>query len=499
MAEQRLAGTLPHEMATASWGAALAGVLQAGDLVFLTGEMGVGKTALARAIIRALTHADAHVPSPTFTLITPYEEARKPLWHADLFRLNAPEELYELGLIEARDDHIVLVEWPDKAEGLLGQANVHIHLQHHGDGRQFELSCAASEIGRFNGVYARHLTRMSFLLEHYPTPSQATLAPITGDASARAYFRIEDAGQSHILMDWPQGPDGPPIHQGKSYSQIVHLAEKADDFIQMVRWLRQNGFSAPQLKAHDLEAGLLLLEDLGNVTCVDLLGQPAHAHFYFEAIAVLAALHELPAAPQLAVYDSSVLTFETELFLDWYLPAHGISVSDDARAAWRTIWADLCADCLRLPAVTVLRDYHSPNLLWLAERQTHHRIGLIDVQDALAGSPAYDLASLLLDARIDVEDTIFNRSFQHYISQRFGQDEQHAQQFELEFWMLGLQRNLKIAGIFHRLAERDGKPAYLNHMPRIEGYLRQSLYANPALAPLVAWLQHYAPGLAWVD
>lgn len=518
MAEQRLTDRLDHEIATASLGAALAAGLRPGDLVFLTGEMGAGKTALARAIIRALTSADTHVPSPTFTLVCPYEEARKPLWHADLFRLNAPEELYELGLIEARDDHIILVEWPQRAEGFLGDADIYIDLDQLGDRtRGVTLSCENEErFQSFAYLWGRHQARMNFLQNNISVDRpDIGLDPITGDASARAYLRVywpdQSAGPkitksgeptaetSKILMDWPQGPDGPAIYDGQSYSRRARLAEQLCDFTNMVAWLGARGFSAPSIEAENATSGHILLEDLGSTSCVDLIGTPAHQHFYFEAVAVLSALHACPLAAHLASYDADVLTFETELFLDWYLPAHEQTVSDSARQAWRDIWAALCAAQLKLPAVTVLRDYHSPNLLWLSDRQSHHRIGLIDVQDALAGSPAYDLMSLLLDARIDVSAEIRINGLDQYCRQAFADDAAQRHQFEAEFWLLGLQRNLKIAGIFHRLAVRDGKPAYLKHMPRIEAYLRQSLEGSESLVPIKNWLTTHAAKVPWLD
>jgi len=508
MDEQSLTGILSSELATASFGAALAAVLQPGDLVFLTGEMGAGKTALARAIIRSLTGPDTHVPSPTFTLVTPYDEARKPIWHADLYRLNAPEESFELGLVEARDDHIILVEWPERAEGLLGTPNLTLTLSHHG-ATERAITLMGHEPQQFDLVraaWARHQARMHFLDTHSVASDRPYLDPITGDASARAYFRLTSDTHTNIVMDWPQGPDGPAIYDGQSYSQKAHLAENVVDFTTMVQWLTAHGFSAPRIDAQDESHGLLLLEDLGATTIADISDPAIRDHFYFEAIALLAALHRLPPAPDRASYDKNVLTFETELFLDWYLPAHDVTVSDEARRHWRQIWHGLCLDVLHLPAVTVLRDYHSPNLLWLAERQSYHRIGLIDVQDALAGSPAYDAVSLLQDARIDIDPALTQRGLQQYCQLAFAEGHEtsepgaldYSAQFTREFWLLGVQRNLKIAGIFHRLARRDGKPAYLKHVPRIETYISAGLEHLPEMDAIRDWARQYAPSIDWL-
>jgi N-acetylmuramate 1-kinase len=177
------------------------------------------------------------------------------------------------------------------------------------------------------------------------------------------------------------------------------------------------------------------------------------------------------------------------------LPAIGIQISEEARQAWKDMWHKIVYRDLTLPSVTVLRDFHSPNIIWLGDRQASQRIGLIDVQDALIGSPAYDLASLLQDARVDMDHVQEEIGLSRYCEwRRLSADV--AAQFRDEYDILGVQRNLKIAGIFHRLNTRDGKPHYLNHLPRIEAYLARGL-ARPALAPLREWLVDYAPTWDW--
>ena len=190
------------------------------------------------------------------------------------------------------------------------------------------------------------------------------------------------------------------------------------------------------------------------------------------------------------------MAIETSLFLDWYLPDLGIEIDGSARLQWMEMWRALARFSDSEPRVCVLRDFHSVNLLWQPHKQGRHRVGVIDVQDALAGPAAYDVVSLLQDARIDVPRPVSDRYLNHYVERRFGADAGSARRFREAFAILGLQRNLKIAGIFVRLALRDNKPQYRAHLPRILNYVQTNL-AHEAAAPVRRWLETHAPD--WAD
>jgi hypothetical protein len=222
---------------------------------------------------------------------------------------------------------------------------------------------------------------------------------------------------------------------------------------------------------------------------------------------VLVALRRVPVPDRLPLpdggtyelpdYDRRALAIETDLLLDWYWPAtKGSPVPDDVRSQFRSLWDDAFEGLAEMPRGWLLRDFHSPNLMWLPERQGIARVGLLDFQDALRGPWAYDLVSLLQDARLDVPATLEVHLFEHYCRE-VGRAESDfdRQAFALAYAALGAQRNTKILGIFARLARRDGKPQYLRHNPRIWGYLARDL-EHPALAALAQWYDcHFQPSL----
>ncbi len=326
-----------------------------------------------------------------------------------------------------------------------------------------------------------------------------------GDASTRAYERLTLNGASYILMNSPQRPDGPPVRDGKPYSAIAHLADNVTPFVAMAQALRARGFSAPAIVAADRAAGLLVIEDLGSELVV--AGKPpAPIEARYEvATDLLAALHRqalpevLPVEPgedyALPRYDMAALLIEAELLVDWYLPRLDAKLAPAKRDAYGALWRDALLPVLATPATWVLRDYHSPNLLWLPQREGVARIGLLDFQDAVLGPAAYDLASLLQDARVDVPERMEIALLARYAQARRAADPGFdAPVFARAYATLAAQRASKILGIFARLDRRDGKPQYLRHMPRVWGYLLRSL-AHPALAPLAAWYRANVPAL----
>jgi tRNA threonylcarbamoyl adenosine modification protein YjeE len=493
---------LEDEEATRRLAVDIANMLEPGDVVALSGDLGAGKTAFTRAVIRHLASDETvAVPSPTFTLLQTYELPRLTLAHADLYRLSDASELEELGLDDVGDKAVVFVEWPDRVEGLLPPDRIEVALTLVPDRGPQAREATVTGLG----ASAARIERLA-LLRRFLADSgyaQAERHRMQGDASTRLYERLTRGDHRAILMNAPRRPDGPPVRDGKPYSALAHLAIEVTPFLAMANALRERGFSAPQIYQADLENGFVILEDLGSEPVV--AGDPPRPieERYAVATDVLVALHtqalpgELRVTPgrtyTLPPYDLGAFLIEVELLLDWYLPRAGIEVTQERRNEYVGLWRDALAPVLDHDKTWVLRDYHSPNLLWLAEREDIARIGLLDFQDALIGPPAYDLASLLQDARVDVEEALELRLLTRYVQARRERDPAFdATRLTGDYATLAAQRASKILGIFARLDRRDGKPQYLRHIPRIRGYLRRSL-AHPTLAPLAAWYDANLP------
>ncbi len=497
---------LADEAATTRLARDIADILKTGDIVALSGHLGAGKSLLARAMLRRLAENPAlEVPSPTFTLVQSYEtRGGDLLLHADLYRVRSPDELDDLGLIEDLERAITLVEWPDRAGGRLPAGRrldivIEVDPENPETGRIATLSGGVLWRARLAiAIGARRLIDAVGW-------SEANREFMLGDASSRAYERLtRENGDTAILMISPPRPDGPAIRHGKPYSAIAHLAETVDAFVAMDKGLRSLGLSAPEILAQDLSTGLLLIEDLGPGLVIDADGPIPER--YEAAARLLAEMHRhtlptiLPVAEArdhvIPDYDREALTIETELVLDWYAPhIAGVALPAVTRAEFGRIWDRLFDEVFETPATWTMRDYHSPNLIWLPDRVGHARLGLIDFQDAVLGHPAYDLVSLGQDARVDVPAALELRLLAAYAGARRGNDPGFdLAGFARAYAILGAQRNTKIAGIFARLDKRDGKPGYLKHLPRIEAYLRRDL-EHPALAELKAWYQAHLPKL----
>src|SRR5450631_1800232 len=260
--------TLANEPAMHKFMRDLATVLEPGDLVTLSGDLGAGKTTFARALIRHLA-ADQTiaVPSPTFTLMQSYELPRFPLVHADLYRLSGPGELAELGFEDASEDAVTLLEWPDRAGSHLPPNRLDVALTL--SPQQAETFRQARITGY--GTFAPRAERIAVIRAFLARSGfgEAGRQYVQGDASTRAYERLTLDGASYILMNSPQRPDGPPVRGGKPYSAIAHLADNVTPFVAMAQALRARGLSAPAIFAADRAAGLLVIEDLGRELVVD--------------------------------------------------------------------------------------------------------------------------------------------------------------------------------------------------------------------------------------
>jgi N-acetylmuramate 1-kinase len=493
---------LANEIATAHLMADLALLIGPGDVITLTGDLGAGKTAAARAMIRYLAGDDTmEVPSPTFTLAQSYDLPAFTLVHADLYRVSDPIELEEIGLSPWPEGVVVLMEWPERAVGALPADRIDIALSHR---PALGPSARAAEItgyGKAAAQVARLETLRKFLADSgYADAKRRRMA---GDASTRSYARLIRGDGVVILMNSPRRPDGPAIYDGKSYSAAVHLAEDVKPFVAMANGLRERGFSAPSIRHADLDAGFLITEDFGSAGFI--IGDPPApiVERYQAAVDMLAALHAkpqpemLPLAPQVSytipAFDTDALLVEIGLMLEWYLPDRGVELDDNKRAEFIAMWRDLLGKPAAANKTWVLRDFHSPNLIWLGERTGIGKVGVIDFQDAVLGPAAYDLVSLLQDARIDVPEQLELALLPRYIKARRVSDESFDPAGFAELYaIMSAQRNTRLLGTFARLNRRDGKPQYLRHQPRIWTYLNRSL-AHPTLARFRDWYSANVP------
>jgi len=304
--------------------------------------------------------------------------------------------------------------------------------------------------------------------------ADAEIEVIPGDASFRRYFRLKA----------PVGKDGP------GQAMLMHAPPPHEDpepFLKVADWLHGQGMRAPQIYASDPAKGWVLLEDFGDDRMRDWidLNPEGETAAYERAIDALVELHQRPAGP-FPAYDMPTYAREVALFTEWFCPAQGLNVDD---VGYAKAWDDALAPLLDAskPRVTVLRDYHAENIMLLGDPAAKAEQGLIDFQDALVGLAAYDVVSLLQDARRDVSPELEAAMLERYrAGAKAGSD------FEADYALLGAQRNAKIVGIFSRLDQRDGKPRYLTMIPRVWEAMERDL-AHPALAPVAEWFDQNVP------
>jgi N-acetylmuramate 1-kinase len=461
-----------------------------GMLIKLQGELGSGKSTFARAFIRALAKPNDSfdVPSPSFALVQLYENLRIPVAHVDLYRISNADEIAELGLSELLANHIVLIEWPELLDKSPTEHTLSLKFTGTGEARKILLEAGGSWLNSLK----RNAEIEQFLSATNWNMSERVF--LEGDASSRRYEMLYLNNKNTILMDMPHRPDCPPVKDGKPYSSIAHLAEGLKAVVDVNRQLVDVGYSAPKIESFDLEVGLAVIEDLG----VNVYGRMMHGGELMdepmrEAVAVLADMTTKTWPSTLPKYDTAAQLIEIDLLPTWFWPyVHGSPAGPELNTSFEKIWRKLLPFSSYKNPHWVMRDYHSPNLIWIPERHGLARVGLIDTQDAVLGHPAYDLASLLQDARVDISFEWADELYRYYVSLRQGRDNFDAEKFSVAYAVLGAQRATKILGIFARLAKRDNKPAYLKHMPRVSRYLARNL-EHPALVELKDWYQQFMP------
>lgn len=495
---------LRDEASTARLMADIGLLIGARDVITLSGDLGAGKTAAARALLRYLAgNAELEVPSPTFTLAQTYDFGTFPVLHADLYRIRSPQELEEIGLSPMPDDTLTLIEWPERAAALMPPDRIDLTLQ--ADDADNPDVRTAIIVG--HGAAAATVARLHELRDFLDRSGHldSDRSRMAGDASTRSYARLNKDDVSFILMNSPARTDTQLIYNGKSYLAAVHLAEDITPFVAIGDGLQQRGLSAPVIHHTDMDAGFLISEDFGMEGVLGAGTPPGPIRDRYEAAAdVLVALHgeTLPATlpvrdgkPDYAMpsFDVPAMMIEVSLLLDWYLPDRGVAVTSAMRQDFLTLWQGLLADALAVPSTWVIRDYHSPNIIWLPERTGIQQVGIIDFQDAVLGPPAYDVVSLAQDARVDVSEQLEIALVSRYVRGRRAADAAFdPAAFAQSYAMMSAQRNTRLLGVFARLNRRDGKPHYLKHQPRIWNYLQRAL-GHPALSDYQRWFVANVP------
>ncbi len=340
---------------------------------------------------------------------------------------------------------------------------------------------------------------------------RARRAPLPGDASTRRYERLTaENGLTLMLMDQPPAVESPPCdpawsperRRAEGWNAVARLsAGRIEAFAAVADQLRTLGLSAPEIVALDAPRGLAVLEDFGDALFARVLEtEPGRERdLYLAAVDALIALHAAPPPAVLTgpggdwpllAYDETALKGGAALFVEWYpqLKPH-VVLDADALAAWDRAWAPIIARGAEGATVMAHRDFHAENLIWLPERDGAARVCMIDFQDAVRAHPAWDLHSLLQDARRDVPPEIERLAIDHYLTARPDLD---RDAFLSAYRALAALNEARILGIFSRLIVRDGKPRYRRFLPRMWAHLTANL-ADPALVEVRAWFDRYVP------
>ncbi len=487
---------------TVKLGEALALALRPGDVLAVSGDLGAGKTTLLRALIQAFSDDLAlEVPSPTYTLLQSYDGAnfRFPLHHADFYRVNSPDEIEELGLGEHQQNGALLIEWPEKANGALPAHRFDLHLESKGEARTATLSSTDDNM-------RKRLTRLCAIqdfLHDCPHDVKARRF-LQGDASPRAYERLTlKDGKSAVLLNALAQPDRSVGEHRLNYMKVTHLApnDAIAPILALGAELRQRGFTVPEHLHYDVDGSLLIQEDLGSGFIAE--NSAPVLQRYQAAIDVLVALHQQDwpqtakgpanAQHQVPVYSREAFQTEAKLFLEFFLPTlTGRKTDPVIEASFRSAFDGLFDSLDRSPKTWTLFDFHSPNAMWLEDRDGLRRIGLLDFQDTRQGPEAYDVVSLAQDARVSVPVEMEHNLLERYLQARATDKKFDAETLKVDYAICGAQRATRILGVFARLAHQDGKPHYLQHIPRVSDYLERCL-VHPKMKALKVWFDNNAP------
>tara|TARA_Y100000590_G_scaffold470226_1_gene662894 strand:- start:7136 stop:8611 length:1476 start_codon:yes stop_codon:yes gene_type:complete len=459
-------------------------IIELNDVIILNGKIGSGKTTLARHIINRILQIDiSEIVSPTFNLYQVYENNNQKIHHYDFYRIENDIDLHEIDLAESFDEGITIIEWADKYKNYLPDSYLEIEISEIDEGRVYKLRGCGTFKDRIN----KHNSLVHFL-SNYKKPINK-VEKIRGDASKRVYKRLYTQEDSLILM----------VYDKKEKKENPSkLSTQIHDYVSICKYLREINVRAPKIYAVDYENQFLVQEDFGDLKYSDIFIKEGFRKLYEPAIDTLINItkNKCPtniktdeAIYKFEEYDKKTYLNEVNIFIDWYWPyVKGSICNAHVKSEFTEIWENLL-DKLSEESSLVLRDFHSPNLIFQPDGKGAEKCGIIDFQDALIGHPLYDLVSLAQDARITIKLDQELFIIDYYMKDfNFKKYQLNKHEFINQYNILGAQRALKILGVFARLSMSYQKHEYLIHIPRILDYINRNM-GNESLRSLSIWLK----------
>lgn len=461
----------------------LAPLLNVGGVMTLNGQIGAGKTTLAKLIIQQLTQTPLEdIVSPTFNLYHTYNKGSLEIAHYDFYRIESEMELHEIDLNESFTDKICIIEWADKFKDLLPKDRIEIFINHTKNKRVYRIN----PLGKFREVVSNRARIENFLVGLDINFTELQRLP--GDASKRNYYRVMSSDNTMILMDATQESD---------IKSKTGLNNGIDDFIKIQEYLDSIEVRVPKLIVRNKIDSIILEEDLGEYAYTDMLTKENYQKLYNPAIKTLIHISNINHPKNISTssrphylkeFDLDIYLNEAETFIDYYWPfIHGKQCNADKKREFTHIMAEVYSN-LTNDKTLMLRDFHSPNLLFLENENGFRKCAVIDFQDALFGHPLYDLVSLTNDARITIDEYqekyligLYKKDFPF---KNFQFDDSSFMQ---QYHILGVQRSIKILGIFARLAILETNQNYLVHMPRVICYIKRIMQSG-SVQTLACWL-----------
>lgn len=483
---------VPDENAMINLAKQVARYAEAGDFIALSGTLGMGKSTFARGFIRALANQDdLAVPSPTFTLMQPYDETRLPVAHVDAYRMEGADELYALHLEDMFDHGVVLMEWPEKvAESVPEQEPPYRYPMESEFGSRLDITITESEDGGRTLSFAAWGSwpqRMGLVLpEHARAVTQegrtnflkskgidSVSKQLNQDCSFRTYHRVMVEGESRILMDAPA-----PM-------------ENAAMFQKMQAVLKDMKVRVPEIYEEDLDGGYLLLEDFGGTVLRTAVQEGTAAKPWLKvAVELLADFANRGQVDLPWPYGAASLWQEACRYTDWYLPAEvGHATDVGVRKEFQNLWYKLYTYIEKLPRAFSHWDFHVDNLMLLSAVPAKDSLGVIDFQDARCGSIAFDLSCLLED-RFPSDEATKQELIDYFLS--LLKTKVDKEEFMVAYRICVAHRFLKITGLLERLERRDMRVDVKGRMPQVWATIRWAV-AHPVLTDVRIFLETHSP------